>query len=284
MHQADRIHRRSLYRRSLKLALDWAVSRQLWRGQALYIRHLFEANRHVTDQGQQRVYGADLDHFIGAIGADDTAAQALLRETEKLLETWKHPEPYVPPTAPGGSFLASPRSRPTTNAQAVGSKYERNLPAPILDRGFPNPTPMATLSLVVLTNYSSTTETPTWSASLIVVEGEMERIGTDVYIDDDCIYSIGRHLRLWLHGKLLLLTMPNPLCRFGPAISRTCLACNLRLQITKLQRMGWSLPPKRVLTTTRMQQHASEGILIRDHSRGIIVQPKREINRKTLTV
>lgn len=46
---------RSLYRRSLKLALDWAVHRHLWRGQALYIRSLFEANRNVTNPRQQRV-------------------------------------------------------------------------------------------------------------------------------------------------------------------------------------------------------------------------------------
>ncbi|KAF4944351.1 hypothetical protein FSARC_14699 [Fusarium sarcochroum] len=71
----------SLYRRSLKLALDWAVHRHLWRGQALYIRSLFEANRNVTDPRHQR---------------------ALLTETEKLLESWKHPDPYTPPTAPGG--------------------------------------------------------------------------------------------------------------------------------------------------------------------------------------
>ncbi|KAJ0154643.1 NADH dehydrogenase [ubiquinone] 1 beta subcomplex subunit 9 [Colletotrichum tanaceti] len=79
----------SLYRRSLKLALDWAVHRHLWRGQALYIRSLFEANRN-----------------------------ELLAQTENLLAKWKHPEPYVHPTAPGGS------------------KYERNLRAPILDREF----------------------------------------------------------------------------------------------------------------------------------------------------
>ncbi|KAH7154806.1 hypothetical protein B0J13DRAFT_544000 [Dactylonectria estremocensis] len=84
----------SLYRRSLKLALDWAVHRHLWRGQALYIRSLFEANRNVTNPRQQR---------------------ALLTETEKLLDSWKHPDPYTPPTAPGGS------------------KFERNLPSPILD-------------------------------------------------------------------------------------------------------------------------------------------------------
>ncbi|KAI2816447.1 hypothetical protein CBS63078_6237 [Aspergillus niger] len=75
----------SLYRRSLKLALDWAVHRHIWRGQAVYIRSLFEANKDV-----------------------------LLQETEKLLETWKHPDPYRAPTAPGGS------------------KYERNIPAPQL--------------------------------------------------------------------------------------------------------------------------------------------------------
>ncbi|KAL4864949.1 hypothetical protein BDV12DRAFT_175320 [Aspergillus spectabilis] len=79
----------SLYRRSLKLALDWAVHRQIWRGQAVYIRSLFEANKDVRDPRQQKV---------------------LLQETEKLLETWKHPDPYRAPTAPGGS------------------KYERNLP------------------------------------------------------------------------------------------------------------------------------------------------------------
>jgi len=45
---------RSLYRRSLKLALDWSVHRYLWRGQALYIRSLFEANKNIRDPRQQR--------------------------------------------------------------------------------------------------------------------------------------------------------------------------------------------------------------------------------------
>jgi hypothetical protein len=47
--------RSSLYRRSLKLALDWAVHRHIWRGQAMYIRSLFEANRDVRDPRQQKV-------------------------------------------------------------------------------------------------------------------------------------------------------------------------------------------------------------------------------------
>ncbi|KZF18892.1 hypothetical protein L228DRAFT_251763 [Xylona heveae TC161] len=85
---------KALYRRSLKLALDWSVHRYVWRGQAVYIRSLFEANKDVRDPRQQK---------------------ELLWETEKVLEKWKHPDSYRPPTAPGGS------------------KYERNIPAPILD-------------------------------------------------------------------------------------------------------------------------------------------------------
>ncbi|KAK1029734.1 hypothetical protein LTS16_019508 [Friedmanniomyces endolithicus] len=44
-----------LYRRSLKLALDWTIHRYLWRGQAVYIRSLFEANKQVMQPRQQRV-------------------------------------------------------------------------------------------------------------------------------------------------------------------------------------------------------------------------------------
>ncbi|KAI4086774.1 MAG: hypothetical protein LQ344_007284 [Seirophora lacunosa] len=73
---------------------DWAVHRHIWRGQAVYIRSLFDANKHVREPRQQRT---------------------LFQEAEDLLEKWKHPDPYVPPTAPGGS------------------KFERNIPAPILE-------------------------------------------------------------------------------------------------------------------------------------------------------
>ncbi|KAK5135022.1 hypothetical protein LTR08_005682 [Meristemomyces frigidus] len=86
---ATKNHILQLYRRSLKLSLDWAVHRHLWRGQAVYIRSLFEANKQVTQRGQQK---------------------ELIAQTEEILERWKHPDPYRPPTAPGGS------------------KYERNLP------------------------------------------------------------------------------------------------------------------------------------------------------------
>jgi hypothetical protein len=52
---ADFRHHSRLYRRSLKLALDWSVHRYLWRGQALYIRSLFEANANIREPRQQKV-------------------------------------------------------------------------------------------------------------------------------------------------------------------------------------------------------------------------------------
>ncbi|THV48698.1 hypothetical protein BGAL_0232g00020 [Botrytis galanthina] len=113
----------SLYRRSLKLSLDWCVQRHLWRGQALYIRSLFEAQKNVHDPRLQR-----------ASSPIDTKEEALFRETEDLLEKWKHPDPYRPPTAPGGS------------------KYERNLPSPILDRKLYN---TSTAEIAALTFHSS---------------------------------------------------------------------------------------------------------------------------------
>ena len=45
-----------------------------------------------------------------------TRAQELIAQTEEILERWKHPDPYRPPTAPGGS------------------KYERNLPVHTTER------------------------------------------------------------------------------------------------------------------------------------------------------
>ncbi|KAF8461126.1 hypothetical protein BDZ91DRAFT_737893 [Kalaharituber pfeilii] len=83
----------SLYRRSLKLSLSWCVRRDIWRQHAVQIRHLFELNRHVSDP---------------------RIIRDLLADTEAVLEKWKHPDHYLPPTAPGGS------------------KYERNVPPPIL--------------------------------------------------------------------------------------------------------------------------------------------------------
>lgn len=44
--------------------------------------------------------------------------QEIIEQTEELLNSYKHPDPYRPPTAPGGS------------------KYQRNLPPPYTDREY----------------------------------------------------------------------------------------------------------------------------------------------------
>jgi NADH dehydrogenase (ubiquinone) 1 beta subcomplex subunit 9 len=69
----------------------------------------------------------------------DASAQELIKETELLLEKWKHPDPYRPPTAPGGSllhlgYISAPAADMAELTEHAGSKYERNLPCPILDR------------------------------------------------------------------------------------------------------------------------------------------------------
>ncbi|KAL9123207.1 MAG: hypothetical protein Q9187_000224 [Circinaria calcarea] len=53
---------------------------------------------------------------VSSVEPKRSLTRALFQEAEVLLEKWKHPDPYRPPTAPGGS------------------KYERNIPPPILDR------------------------------------------------------------------------------------------------------------------------------------------------------
>ncbi|KAF9528028.1 NDUFB9, NADH-ubiquinone oxidoreductase [Crepidotus variabilis] len=94
---AHRLYVKSLYRRYLKNTLDWTIRRDVWRGQALQIRAEFDANRNVSDP---------------------RALAEILRKAEERLADIKHPDPYITPTAPGGT------------------KWERNLPpsmAPLYD-------------------------------------------------------------------------------------------------------------------------------------------------------
>lgn len=77
-------------------------------------------------------------HESATIDVTDTP-QLLLDQTQALLEKWKHPDPYRPPTAPGGS------------------KYERNLPCHILDRK----------SLPACRFYSSDTHSTAKDASVV---------------------------------------------------------------------------------------------------------------------
>lgn len=70
---AHRLHVQSLYKRSLKLSLDWYIQRDLWRQKALAIRAQFEQNKHVTNPKD---------------------IQILVQNTEKELQEWAHPDPY----------------------------------------------------------------------------------------------------------------------------------------------------------------------------------------------
>ncbi|SAM04626.1 hypothetical protein [Absidia glauca] len=90
---AHRLQVKSLYKRSLKLSLDWIIQRDIWRQEALHIRHQFEQNRNVTNPVE---------------------IKALMLATEQKLLDWQHPDHYKLPLGP------------------EGTKWERNLP-PIVD-------------------------------------------------------------------------------------------------------------------------------------------------------
>lgn len=70
---AHRLQVQSLYKRSLKLSLDWYIQRDLWRQKALAIRAQFDHNKHVTNPKE---------------------IQVLVKNAEKELEEWAHPDPY----------------------------------------------------------------------------------------------------------------------------------------------------------------------------------------------
>jgi NADH dehydrogenase (ubiquinone) 1 beta subcomplex subunit 9 len=69
----------------------------------MYIRGLFEANKHVSQPKQLRVCIPFRRVFWGP--KLTSMHQELITETEALLEKWKHPDPYRPPTAPGGTHV-----------------------------------------------------------------------------------------------------------------------------------------------------------------------------------
>ncbi|KAF5320808.1 hypothetical protein D9619_000684 [Psilocybe cf. subviscida] len=94
---AHRAYVKSLYKRSLKNALDWTIRRDLWRAEALQIRAEFEVNRNVHDP---------------------RALAEILEKAEARLAARQHVDPVIPPSSPGGT------------------KWERNLPpsmAPVYD-------------------------------------------------------------------------------------------------------------------------------------------------------
>ncbi|KAF9569252.1 hypothetical protein EC968_002622 [Mortierella alpina] len=94
MSEAQIAHRRlvqSLYKRSLKTAQDWYIDTNLFRRKAVELRIQFDANKNLCHPRQ--------------------IAQAI-QEAERQLKELRHPDPYIAPTAPGGT------------------KFERNIPPP----------------------------------------------------------------------------------------------------------------------------------------------------------
>ncbi|RKP10805.1 hypothetical protein THASP1DRAFT_27400 [Thamnocephalis sphaerospora] len=83
MSQAAHVARvRSIYRRALQTSLDWCMTRETWRPEALRIRDRFEANRHVASLRE---------------------AQQLCDAAERELAEYAHPDPYKYPLAPESS-------------------------------------------------------------------------------------------------------------------------------------------------------------------------------------
>ncbi|KAJ6523381.1 hypothetical protein B0H10DRAFT_2106668 [Mycena sp. CBHHK59/15] len=99
------VHRQyvqSLYKRRLKNSLDWTIRRDVWRAKAMQIRAEFEHNRNVKDPRELAM---------------------IFEQAEAKLAAWKHPDPYIPPTAPSGT------------------KWERNLPVRSISIKYLGPRP-----------------------------------------------------------------------------------------------------------------------------------------------
>ncbi|KAF9360246.1 hypothetical protein BGX26_010047 [Mortierella sp. AD094] len=85
MSEAQIAHRRlvqSLYKRSLKTAQDWYIDTNLFRRKAVELRMQFDANKNLRQPRQ--------------------IAQ-VIETAERQLTELRHPDPYIAPTAVGGS-------------------------------------------------------------------------------------------------------------------------------------------------------------------------------------
>ena len=81
----------------------------------------------------------------------------IVEQTEQLLEAYKHPEPYRPPEAPGGS------------------KYQRNLPPPSIKRTFRG----ERLSFWAVLTFCSASDDPQGDACIVGRVGYMSIVPTD---------------------------------------------------------------------------------------------------------
>jgi len=79
---AAHLHRvKLIYRRIIKNHLNWSISRDHWLRMVSYTREKFERNRNLTDE---------------------SVIHTELKRSERWYEENRHPDPYVPPSQPGG--------------------------------------------------------------------------------------------------------------------------------------------------------------------------------------
>ncbi|KAG0202506.1 hypothetical protein BGX28_004994 [Mortierella sp. GBA30] len=101
MSEAQLAHRRliqSLYKRSLKTAQDWYIDTNLFRRKAVELRIQFDANKNVKHPRQ---------------------IASLVQEAERQLKELRHPDPYIAPTAPGGTKFERNVHPPTAEPSAA---------------------------------------------------------------------------------------------------------------------------------------------------------------------
>lgn len=78
-----------MFRQALRTAFDSSLKFDAYRQETLKIRAQFEANKTVSNPNE---------------------LESIIRKAEAKLAEWKHPDPYIPPSRPGGT------------------KYQRNIP------------------------------------------------------------------------------------------------------------------------------------------------------------
>lgn len=81
----------SLFRKALRIAFDSTLKFDSYRQETLRIRSQFDVNRHILDPNE---------------------LEAVIESAKASLAKYAHPDPYIPPSRPGGT------------------KYERNIPPP----------------------------------------------------------------------------------------------------------------------------------------------------------
>lgn len=69
--------------------------------------HPFSLRSQQKCDGAKATAGNQYFIQLNSFGSMSKARQALFQKTESLLEEWKHPDPYRPPTAPGGKSFAT---------------------------------------------------------------------------------------------------------------------------------------------------------------------------------